>query len=76
MENYGRVGGFRNCFTHILGGPKMISMSDVGLIFQIAGLAIITTILAVVVAIAIVLMQVVPVIKNLFTSVEQIFRLY
>ena len=69
----------------------MISMSDVGLIFQIAGLAIITTIfytflkqvgreeygfLAVVVAIAIVLMQVVPVIKNLFTSVEQIFRLY
>lgn len=69
----------------------MISFSDVSLIFQIAGLAIITTIfytflkqvgreeygfLAVVVAIAIVLMQVVPVIKDLFRSVEEVFRIY
>lgn len=69
----------------------MISLSDISLIFQIAGLAIITTIfytflkqvgreeygfLAVVVAIAIVLMQVVPVIKDLFRSVEEVFRIY
>jgi len=69
----------------------MISLSDISLIFQIAGLAIITTIfytflkqvgreeygfLAVVVAIAIVLMQVVPVIRDLFRSVEEVFRLY
>ncbi|HHU33239.1 MAG: stage III sporulation protein AC [Zhaonellaceae bacterium] len=69
----------------------MISLSDISLIFQIAGLAIITTIfytflkqvgreeygfLAVVVAIAIVLMQVVPVIRDLFRSVEEVFRIY
>jgi len=69
----------------------VISLSDISLIFQIAGLAIITTIfytflkqvgreeygfLAVVVAIAIVLMQVVPVITDLFRSVEEVFRIY
>lgn len=69
----------------------MIGLGDISLIFQIAAIAIITTIfftflkqagreeygfLAVVVAIAIVLIKVVPVINELFRAVEQVFRLY
>ncbi|MDS1030080.1 stage III sporulation protein AC [Bacillota bacterium LX-D] len=69
----------------------MINLMDIGLIFQIAAIAIITTIfytflkqagreeyayLSLVVAIAIVLIQVVPVITKLFRAVEQVFQLY
>ncbi|WP_227765978.1 stage III sporulation protein AC [Zhaonella formicivorans] len=69
----------------------MIGLGDIGLIFQIAAIAIITTIfytflkqagreeyayLSVVAALAIVLIQVIPVIIRLFQEVKEVFRIY
>jgi stage III sporulation protein AC len=69
----------------------MFNYTDIILIFQIAMFAIIVSLLytflkqagreeyayiTLVVALAILLVKVVPVITKLFTSVEQVFRLY